>query len=48
MQRVRKVRHESFYATGIWVDEKLGILVGSVARTVELQIPDFGGILNHV
>ena len=31
-QMVASLRHESFYATGTWVDESLGIYVGWIAR----------------
>ena len=29
---VASLRHESFYVTGTWIDESLGIYVGWVAR----------------
>src|SRR5208282_3038215 len=31
-QMVEALRHESFYVTGTWIDESLGVYVGWVAR----------------
>ena len=31
---VEALRHESFYVTGTWVEESLGVYVGWVARKV--------------
>src|ERR1035438_704609 len=32
LRNVEALRHESFYATGTWVDESMGVYVGWVAR----------------
>lgn len=32
LRMVETLRHESFYVTGIWIDERLGLYVGWVAR----------------
>src|SRR5579884_2449082 len=32
LQMVEKLRHESFYVTGTWIDEELGVYVGWAAR----------------
>src|ERR1700730_4302825 len=33
VEMVEALRHESFYSTGTWIDESLGVYVGWVART---------------
>jgi asparagine synthase (glutamine-hydrolysing) len=32
LEMVERLRHESFYVTGTWIDEELGVYVGWVAR----------------
>ena len=32
IQMLQKMKHESFYVSGIWIDEELGVYVGWVAR----------------
>ena len=32
LQMVETLRHESFYVTGTWVEESLGVYVGWIAR----------------
>jgi asparagine synthase (glutamine-hydrolysing) len=32
MQMLQQLRHESFYVTGVWIDEELGVYLGWTAR----------------
>ncbi len=32
LRMVEAIRHESFYVTGTWIDESLGVYVGGAVR----------------